>query len=360
MASILKGKPVIILVQLAVALGFLSLPFLIAPGSSFSAEMLGNKHVQADLLSYLFALAFFYLSFYWFIPAFYHKKRYWAFSLLCLLFFLLIVVVPVLIFDWNIKPHKVPLFNPELASTPEGEKRISFFTMSPYRRFFFEFIQNFFNFLIAFLISFLLSIRNRLRQAEKEKLSAELSYLKAQINPHFLFNTLNSIYSLAIQRSEETAEAVVKLSGMMRYITTETHKEYVALEKELDYIRNYIELQRIRLGNTVAIDFKIEGSSLDQEITPLILITFVENAFKYGVNPEEDCRILIHIRIVRTELRMDVKNTKVTIDFGEESRTGLGIKNARQRLKLSYPGKHELLISDQEKEYSVSLVIKMQ
>ena len=105
-------------------------------------------------------------------------------------------------------------------------------------------------------MSTMIKINNRLKQTEKEKIDAELSYLKAQINPHFLFNTLNSIYSSAIEENaDNTATAVVKLSGMMRYVISEAHHDYVPLEKEINYITDYIELQKIRLGNTVNLQY---------------------------------------------------------------------------------------------------------
>ena len=130
----------------------------------------------------------------------------------------------------------------------------------------------------------MLKINSRLKLAEKEKVNAELSYLKAQINPHFLFNTLNSIYSLAIEKSDYTATAVVKLSSMMRYVITDASHKFVPLEKEINYISNYIELQKLRIDSSIKLMYTVTGDISDKKIAPLVLISFIENAFKYGVN----------------------------------------------------------------------------
>jgi sensor histidine kinase YesM len=212
---------------------------------------------------------------------------------------------------------------------------------------------------IVLVIAILLCVSKRLKQAQQDKLDAELSYLKAQINPHFLFNTLNSIYSLAITRSELTAAAVLKLSEMMRYVTTEAHSELVLLEKEINYVSNYIELQRIRLGKTVRIDYQTTGTSGQKRIAPLVLIPFVENAFKYGVNPEEESVVTIRITITAQKLTMFVGNKIVKIDVLDEYKSGHGMDNVSQRLQIGYPGKHKLNVSREGDEYHVNLELDL-
>jgi sensor histidine kinase YesM len=201
----------------------------------------------------------------------------------------------------------------------------------------------------------ILRISDRLKQTEEARRKAELSYLQAQINPHFLFNTLNSIYSLSIEKSDQVADAVVKLSNMMRYVLTEANKPLVSLKKEIDYINGYIDLQKYRVSNTVDIHLTINGEATHQEIAPLLLITFIENAFKYGVNPEVPSEIIIEIDIGTDDMHLLVKNKKATIKNTE--RTGLGIKNVKQRLEMLYPGKHTLTVHDGTSDFSVSLLI---
>jgi LytS/YehU family sensor histidine kinase len=203
-------------------------------------------------------------------------------------------------------------------------------------------------------MAFTLKMSNLWKQTQKEKLDAELLYLKAQINPHFLFNTLNSIYSLAIVKSDMTASAIVKLSGMMRYVLSEAHLETVSLQKETAYISDYIELQKLRLTESANLHFILTGYNTGKQIAPLLLIPFIENAFKFGVNPEKKSEISIHIDIEESHLFLFVKNDKVN-DSAEHN--GLGIANTQSRLQLLYPGKHELNITDTENQFSVSLKI---
>jgi two-component system LytT family sensor kinase len=199
----------------------------------------------------------------------------------------------------------------------------------------------------------------RALQAEADKANAEVSFLKAQINPHFLFNTLNSIYALAIMKSDDTATAVVKLSGMMRYLVSESQQDLVPLEKEISYINDYIDLQKMRLGNTVDFSYELEGSFFGKNIAPLILITFVENAFKYGVNPEENSLIRIRLSIEESKLLLMVKNNKVNTTIREIENTGLGIRNTRDRLQFLYPDSHMLQIADNEKDFTVTLNLNL-
>jgi len=132
-----------------------------------------------------------------------------------------------------------------------------------------------FIFLALVFFSLILRINNRLKQSEQERLNAELMYLKAQINPHFLFNTLNNIYSLAVERSEQTPNAVVRLSSMMRYVIDDAGKNFVSLQRELGYIRNFIELQMIRFGDVVDLNLNINGTPGNNKIAPFILIPFI-------------------------------------------------------------------------------------
>ncbi|MBO9658083.1 MAG: histidine kinase, partial [Chitinophagaceae bacterium] len=125
---------------------------------------------------------------------------------------------------------------------------------------------------------------SRVIQAEADKANAELSFLKAQINPHFLFNTLNNIYSLAITKNENTAESILKLSNIMRYVTDDVTEDYVSLENEIECLRDYIDLQRLRLGKKMTVEFTVDGDVTGKKIAPLILMNFIENVFKYGIS----------------------------------------------------------------------------
>ncbi|WP_157310037.1 sensor histidine kinase [Chitinophaga tropicalis] len=214
--------------------------------------------------------------------------------------------------------------------------------------------------LLAIVSSILWTAYNRLKQTESEKLSAQIASLKSQINPHFLFNTLNNIYATAIDSSPKTADMVDKLSEMMRYTMKDTQQDFVLLEDEINYISNFIELQKLRLDRSVKLEYHLLEDTPALRIAPMLLVPFIENAFKHGVNSEQKSRIRIEITIDRTELQLSVVNNKVDIQRDISERSGLGIENTRHRLNLIYPSKHLLVINDTEKEFFVSLYINLQ
>jgi LytS/YehU family sensor histidine kinase len=242
---------------------------------------------------------------------------------------------------------------PGIAPPPQypGPPRQGFF-------FLYGSLQRIIQVLFVLFLSLIIKINNQWKQTQKEKLSAELSYLKAQINPHFLFNTLNTIYSLSIQQSPETPKAVIELSEMMRYVTTEAHQDFVSLEKEIKYLDNYIALQKLRLESTVELLYTVKGETAGKKISPLLLMPFIENAFKHGVNPEEESMIRIDIEMTENQLHLFVFNQKVTRTIEPREESGIGILNAKNRLELMYPGQYDLQIKDASKDYSVSLFIR--
>lgn len=213
--------------------------------------------------------------------------------------------------------------------------------------------------IISILASIASTINIHLRQIEKEKLSAQLSSLKSQINPHFLFNTLNNIYATAIDKSPETADMIERLSGMMRYTMKDTQNDFVPLEEEINYIDNFIELQKLRLDNKIKFEYYTEGEFAGLQIAPMLLIPFIENAFKYGVNPEKDSNIKINIKVSESELHFLVSNNKVKVQCGLIEQNGLGIENTKHRLTLIYPDKHLLTINETENDFIVSLHINL-
>ncbi|HMN32756.1 MAG TPA: sensor histidine kinase [Chitinophagaceae bacterium] len=204
-----------------------------------------------------------------------------------------------------------------------------------------------------------ITINDKLKKSHREKLINELSYLKAQINPHFLFNTLNSIYSLAIEKSEHTPAAIVTLSSMMRYAISDTTAKFVPLEKEINYINDYIKLQKIRLGDTVILNCSIDGDLEGKQIAPLLLIPFIENAFKHGVNPEESSQIDIQISVSDYYLYLQVFNLKVPHKVQTQLKSGFGLENGRKQLKLLYPNKHSFKIENKNLSFTVTIKIQL-
>lgn len=199
---------------------------------------------------------------------------------------------------------------------------------------------------------------NKKKQLENEKLNAELNYLKAQINPHFLFNTLHNLNYLVYTKSDHATEVIIKLSNMMRYMIYDVNKERVSLNKEIAYINDYIDLEKIRLNYPFLINPRIEGNVSAVEIAPLIMLTFMENAFKHGVSDQEkDCYINVDLIVDDQQIKYNVSNRKIKTQPQKKLRSGFGLNNVRQRLQLSYPNRHQLVIDDAPDSYSISLTI---
>jgi two-component system LytT family sensor kinase len=190
-----------------------------------------------------------------------------------------------------------------------------------------------------------------------EKINTELSFLKAQLNPHFLFNSLNSIYSLANKKADNTTDAIITLSELMRYMIYEADKEFVKLESEIDYIKNYISLQTLRLKDSSGVRFNVHGN-LDHDIEPLLLISFIENAFKYGTDYTGKTNINIKISVENNELLLKISNY-ISLKEKNNPNSGIGIKNIKQRLNLLYPYSHSLKIEEIDSLFSVELALKL-
>jgi LytS/YehU family sensor histidine kinase len=198
----------------------------------------------------------------------------------------------------------------------------------------------------------------RAARAETDKANAELSFLKAQINPHFLFNTLNNIYSLAVTRNEHTAESIMKLSNIMRYVMDDVREDYVSLENELQCMTDYIDLQRMRLGKKMDVDLSVTGDVSNKKIAPLILLTFIENVFKYGVSNHEPAMIVIRLAVEDHTIKFSCINKLFETERHAE-RTGIGLVNTQQRLQHLYSGKHSLKIDKSNGFYSVLLTLEI-
>ncbi|MCB4809459.1 sensor histidine kinase [Tamlana sp. 62-3] len=192
---------------------------------------------------------------------------------------------------------------------------------------------------------------------ESEKVNSELSFLKAQLNPHFLFNSLNSIYSLAHKQSKDTTNAIVILSDLMRYMIYETNKDLVPLEKEIEYIKNYVSLQLLRLKDSSNVKLNIHGN-LKFSIEPLLLISFIENAFKYGTDFTGKTNVNIKITIDEELLTFNVFNS-VTHQQPKTKDSGVGLENIKNRLNLLYPNKHNIVIKNEKNSYEVNLTLKL-
>lgn len=187
----------------------------------------------------------------------------------------------------------------------------------------------------------------------------KLAVYKAQINPHFLFNTLNTLYGLLITHSDKTEATLERFINLTKYMYSNANREFIPLAEEVDYIAQYIELQQLRLNELAEVRFTHEVEREQMPIPPMMLITFVENAFKYGISSNDPCFIHICLRQQSDRLCFEVKNST----FGREAKNsgGMGIKNCRRRLELLYPDRHRLDIGrDADGTFRVRLEIRME
>lgn len=195
------------------------------------------------------------------------------------------------------------------------------------------------------------------QRIENELVTAKLQTLKYQINPHFLFNSLNFLYAKSIPLSENLSRATMLLSEIMRYGLQQNDESKVALENEIKHLENFVEFNRLRFSNRLQIDFTIDGNTAFRRIMPLLLITFVENAFKYGELHDADNPLKIHLKIDSKILYFEVKNKKR--NGPKENSTGIGLTNIKSRLKLAYPDNHSLEIIDEEQFFTTKLTIEL-
>lgn len=204
-------------------------------------------------------------------------------------------------------------------------------------------------------------LEKKKKEIENERLTSELRFLKAQINPHFLFNTLNNLYYLAFTQSPNTTEVIAKLSQMMRYMLYDSNHSHVPLSKEIEYMQNYISLEKLRLSADVPILFEVHGNVDGAMITPLIFITFLENAFKHGVsNTAQNAWVKVGIDISGKACVYTVENSKITdSDKTVNDKSGIGLQNVKRRLDLSYPDNYELNVQDLPDRYVVELKMNL-
>ena len=295
----------------------------------------------------VYLVIFYYLNTHFIIPQLLAKKRW--------IYYSLAVTACLIIFIY------IPKFFEDALNT-ENPNRIK--KMGRKRHQLYPFTGGTAVFFLVFTVSTCikviqqwLSAEQRQKLIETEKLNTELSFLKSQINPHFLFNTLNNIYSLAVVKSDATAPAIMKLSSIMRYVLSDTRQHLVPLEKEIEFIQHYIDLQKVRLTDKIKINLAVIGDPEGQQIAPLLFIPFVENAFKYGISTREDSEINISIDIKPGEIEFKTDNRILAIETDIEKKNGIGLKNTRRRLEILYADKHSLEINRKDDHFYVHLKI---
>lgn len=314
---------------------FLILPVLLLPElqqrmTSKNCHLINYLALNATLVFY------FYFNYSWAIPKLYFKQKY-------LRFIAVHIAATLGVYLFIIAFNQIFTFPciPDIDITP-----IKLLNRSILPRH-----------ILIFLVSFLTSINVRLKSIEEEKTKADLQLLRTQINPHFLFNVLNTIYGQAIIKSENTADSIAKLSDLMRYALKEANVPLVSLQKEITYLESYIALQAVRLTDKTNVDFQINGPTEHLKIPPMLFIPFIENAFKYGVSNEVNTTIKIIIEVIDRQVTLLVENSIVSNQSNIEESNQFGINNVKNRLDLIYGNKYNLTIKDAVNHYKVYLEI---
>ncbi len=295
------------------------------------------------------------------IPRFFIKKEYITYFIFVLLCFVL------LYFAFN---YVLTDFFPQNSINTQGHRfgssgqqmHVHRFLSPYYFRLIFHFTQTVAIFFLssAYKMSQVAIIREKEATALKnENLQSELKFLKSQINPHFLFNALNNIYTLAVIQSKSAPEMILKLSEMLRYIIYDCNEEKVPLSKEINYIKNYIDLQKLKDDGMVNIKVDIDQVNENLRIAPMLLIPFIENSFKHS-NIEDSKKGWIRIHLETPDekhLNFQIENSIPQKEFTKDKIGGVGLDNVKRRLNLLYPNKHELNITEEIDKFSVNLYI---
>ena len=200
------------------------------------------------------------------------------------------------------------------------------------------------------------------QELETQTMQSELRFLKSQINPHFLFNTLNNLYALTLKKSDKAPDIVIKLSEMMRYMLYECNEKQVPLQKEVNYLRNYLDLERLRQSDHIKIEFNVAGIIGDQQVAPLLFIPFLENSFKHGLNTQlKDGFVKIQLNANEEMIDFYIENSKGQAILAPANRPsgGIGLVNVRRRLELLYPDHYTLEVSNKPNSFAVHLTVEL-
>lgn len=312
-----------------------------------------NENVFFTLSNELVNLSFYMIIVYfnlgYLIPVYLNKKKIITYLLLLIL--VCFLLTPIKTLALHLKLTDFPNYQNKLF-----EKQTGYF-------FVFVIISGFTT-IGSIVVDWFAQITLR-QQLENKNMQSELQFLKSQINPHFFFNTLNSLYSLTLKKSDLAPEIVIKLSDMMRYMLYECNEKKVNLNKEILYLKNYIDLEKLRYGNSMDIQFHMSGITEHILIAPLLFITFLENAFKHSINTSPGIKRYVHIslRIQDLKLHFDIANNKSESSSHEEVLTpvgGIGLENINRRLQLVYPNRYDLKILNLPQEYIVNLLLKLE
>ncbi len=344
----MNKKLLLIIIHIAAWTCFFLLPIVFFPRSKDPQYQMSETLKWMFYCIDIYLVIFYYLNTQVLIPRLLAKRKWIWYTLAILVCLIIFIYIPKLFED------ALNAENPGRAKYKMGRRRHNLYPFTGGTAVFF----------LVFTVSTCIKViqqwltaEARQKLIETEKLNTELSFLKSQINPHFFFNTLNNIYSLAVVKSDATAGAVMKLSSIMRYVISDTKHNLVPLEKEVKFIRDFIDLQKVRLTDKITINFIVNGDLDIHQIAPLLFIPFVENAFKFGISAKERSEINIVLESKENEMIFSTDNRILATETDSEQNNGIGLKNTKRRLEILYPDKHNLEISTKDGHFYVHLKI---
>lgn len=301
-----------------------------------------------EVINTLFYCIIVYVNLFYLFPHYFNKKQFLSYAALLILASLILT------------PLKMLVFYFKFEGKPEAQQLL---LANQFGYFLTLFIVSCLSTTGKIVTDWITHIRNR-QDLETQNMQSELRFLKSQINPHFLFNTLNSLYALTLKKSDLAPEIVLKLSEMMRYMLYECNEKRVLLSKEINYLQHYIDLERIRQGKQAQITFEVSGDVQDLSIAPLLFIPFLENSFKHGIQStlSQGGYVRIAMRIKGKQLHFHVENSKPgTLPARDPNRPsgGIGLVNVHRRLNLLYPNRYDLKIDDTPHSYAVELILEL-
>jgi hypothetical protein len=350
----------IILIHVLFWVGYLLLSVFVFAGRE---EL--DKAIGISLIQIIPQIIIAYINMEWLIPSFFIKKKYFHYTFLVLLCFIGLYlfyefILPELIHNLFPPPEEGSRWMRRGNSRGGGR---NFFNSIRRMRLIYSFTQTLAIFFLstAFKTSQLALKREKeAADLKSENLNSELKFLRSQINPHFLFNALNNIYSLSILKSEKTPENILKLSDMLRYIIYDCNADKVPLEKEINYINNYIDLQKLKDDRISNITMNFDDADPNCMIAPMILIPFIENAFKHGkIEDIENGFVSIVIRSDIDRLGFKIENSIPKERFTKDKVGGVGLENVKRRLQLIYPDRYKLNIQEGSTSFRVDLSISI-
>ena len=338
--------------------------FLILPLFIYRIRIPDVRFFYREIINKAFLIALFYFNFYYLLPRLFKNRRIFSyvFSLVAALAFLCAQQLILETYFLKLYAGRFDRFYP---GRPSDSVPSPFFRNRSPQMVYIITLQNALSSgIVILLLSGFIKLAHSLFISEKQKkilenerLNAELNFLKLQINPHFLFNTLNSIYSQAHFKSEQTEHSILKFSRIMRYVLYDSTAEKISLSQDLEYISNYIDLQKLRLSKNITIHYDVSGTVNGLVIAPLLLITFIENAFKHGISYTAPSEIKIAIAVTGNQLLLTVGNA--ITQSSRESSGGVGLINAQRRLNVLYPGRHMLNVVENDHLHFVNLKIEL-